>query len=206
MYIEYGLRGSRLTSAGAAGDDIDLVSEGASDGFLLTVGQGDAVLILILLDEIINVRDLVGMSRHQALDVLHDTSLLVVGPLGVDHPGRHLDSLLLISEIQCLAALFLVDCVWELVIEQSYHLLDEVVLGETHMAPALSPLEKESQRGNDTNDAVWFKIRHLPGQLIDCLKPKATDFHKLIGMVLQDIHDVPLTLGAVVNHSIEHGW
>lgn len=52
MYIEYGLRGSRLTSAGAAGDDIDLVAEGASDGFLLTVGQGDTVLILVLFDEI----------------------------------------------------------------------------------------------------------------------------------------------------------
>ena len=99
MYIEYGLRGSRLTSAGAAGDDIDLVAEGASDGFLLTVGQGDTVLILVLFDEIINVRDLVGMGRHQAFDVLHDASLLVVGPLGVDHPGRHLDGFLLICEV-----------------------------------------------------------------------------------------------------------
>lgn len=60
MYIEHGLRGSRLTSAGTAGDDIDLVSEGTSDSFLLTVGQGDAVLILVLLDEIINIRDLWG--------------------------------------------------------------------------------------------------------------------------------------------------
>ena len=74
------------------------------------------------------------------------------------------------------------------------------------MAPALSSLKEKGQRGNHANGAVWLKIRHLPGQLIDRLKPEATDFHKLIGMVLQDIHDVPLTLGAVVNHPVEHGW
>ena len=202
MYIEHGLRGSRLTSAGTAGDDIDLVSEGTSDSFLLTVGQGDAVLILVLLDEIINIRDFMGMGRHQALDILDDTSLLVVRPLSVDHPGRHLDSLLFISEIQCLAAFFLVDRVWELVIEQGYHLLDEVILRKTHMASALSPLKEKGQRGNDANNAVRFEIRHLPGQFIDRLKPEATDFHKLIGVVLQDIHDVPFTLGAVVNHPV----